>query len=157
MTEVLGEVIGVSRHTSLVPPSSIQRFPSNSCGRLVLHTKFNICENVANALSKSILLLRVELTLRPSHFHTACRVSFARLQQRRFPKDCETQLNNADLDGISRCSRVVILEPPDSQYCYFHTVIRTQLGESWLLGMLPVRDEVSAEHSRILHDCRSSC
>ena len=137
MTEVLGEVIGVSRPTRLVPPSSIQRIPSNSCGRLVLHTKFNICENVANALSKSILLLRVELTLSASQFHQACRVSFARLHQRPLPKACETQLNNADLDGISRCSRVVILDPPDSEYCYLLTAIRTQLGESWLQGLLP--------------------
>ena len=137
MTEVLGEVIGISRHTRLVPPSSIQRFPSNSCGRLVLHTKFHICENVANALSKSILLLKAELTLRPSHFHTACRVSFARLHQRRFPDACEMQLNNADLAGFSRCSTVVILEPTDSEYCYLLTAIRTQLVESWLLGLLP--------------------
>ena len=98
-------IIGVSRHTRVLPPSSIQRFPSNSCGRLVLHT--------------------------------ACRVSFARLHQRRVPKTCETQLNNADKDGISRCSRVVILEPPDSEYCYLLTAERTQLGESWLLVMLP--------------------
>ena len=137
MTEVLGEVIGISRHTRLVPPSSIQRFPSNSCGRLVLHTKFHICENVANALSKSILLLRVELTLRPSQFHTACRVSFAGLHQRSLPQASETQVNNADLEGISRCSRVVIWEPPYSEYCYLHPAIRTQLVESWLLGMLP--------------------
>ena len=69
---------------------------------------FHICENVANALSKSILLLKAELTLSPSEFHTACRVSFARLHQRPLPKACETQLNNADLGGITRCSRVVI-------------------------------------------------
>ena len=137
MTEVLGEVIGISRHTRLVPPSSIQRFPSNSCGRLVLHTKFHICENVANALSKSFLLLRAELTLSPSEFHTACRVSFARLHQRPLPKACETQLNNADLDGISRCSIVVILAPPDSEYCYLLTAIGMQLVDSWLQDMLP--------------------
>ena len=88
-------------------------------------------------MSKIILLLRVELTLSPSQFHTACRVSFPRLHQRLLPEASETQVNNADLDGISRCSRVVILEPPDSEYCYLLTAIRTQLGESWLLGMLP--------------------
>ena len=88
-------------------------------------------------MSKIILLLRVELTLSPSQFHTACRVSFARLHQRRLPEASETQVNNADLEGISRCSRVVILEPPDSEYCYLHTAIRMQLVESWLLGMLP--------------------
>ena len=90
-----------------------------------------------NALSKSILLLRVELSLSPSQFHTACRVSFAGLQQRRLPEASETQVNNADLEGISRCSRVVILEPPDSEYCCVLTAMRTQLVESWLLGMLP--------------------
>ena len=83
-----------------------------------------------NALSKIILLLRVELTLSPSQFHTACRVSFARLHQRRLPKACETQLNNADLDGISRCSIVVILAPPDSEYCYLLTAIGMQLVDS---------------------------
>ena len=68
-----------------------------------------------NALSKITLLLRVELTLSPSQFHTACRVSFGRLhQKRRLPEASETHVNNADLEGISRCSRVVILEPPDS-------------------------------------------
>ena len=81
-------------------------------------------------------LLRVELTLSPSQFHTACRVSFAGLHQRRLPQASETQVNNADLDGISRCSRVLILEPPDSEYCYLHTAIRMQLVESWLLGLL---------------------
>ena len=60
---------------------------------------------------KSIFLLRVELTLRPSQFHTACRVSFARLQQRCLPEASETHVKIADLEGISRCSRVVILEP----------------------------------------------
>ena len=88
-------------------------------------------------MSKIILLLRVELTLSPSQFHTACRVSFAGLNHRLLPEASETQVNNADLEGISRCSRVVILEPPDSEYCYLLTAIRTQLGESWLLGMLP--------------------
>ena len=88
-------------------------------------------------MSKNILLLRVELTLSPSQFHTACRVSFARLHQRRLPEASETQVNNADLEGISRCSRVVIWELPYSEYCYLHTVIRMQLVESWLLGMLP--------------------
>ena len=87
-------------------------------------------------MSKIILLLRVELTLSPSQFHTACRVSFPRLHQRLLPEACETQVNNADLEGISRCSRV-IWEPPYSEYCYLHTVIRMQLVESWLLGMLP--------------------
>ena len=137
MTEVLGEVTGISRHTRRVPPSSIKRFPSNSCGRLVLHTKFHICENVANALSKSFLLLRAELTLSPSEFHTACRVSFARLHQRRFPEASETQGNNADLEGIPWCSRLVILEPPDSEYCYLLTAIGMQLVHSWLQDMLP--------------------
>ena len=88
-------------------------------------------------MSKIILLLRVEVTLSPSQFHTACRVSFPRLHQRLLPESSETQVNNADLDGISRCSRVVIWEPPYSEYCYLHTAIRMQLVESWLLGMLP--------------------
>ena len=88
-------------------------------------------------MSKIILLLRGELTLSPSQFHTACRVNFPRLHQRLLPEASETQVNNADLDGISRCSRVVIWEPPYSEYCYLHTVIRMQLVESWLLGMLP--------------------
>ena len=88
-------------------------------------------------MSKNILLLRVELTLSPSQFHTACRVSFAGLNHRLLPEASETQVNNADMDGISRCSRVVIWEPPYSEYCYLHTVIRMQLVESWLLGMLP--------------------
>ena len=88
-------------------------------------------------MSKIILLLRVEITLSPSQFHTACRVSFPRLHQRLLPEASETQVNNADLDGISRCRRVVIWEPPYSEYCYLHTVIRMQLVESWLLGMLP--------------------
>ena len=87
-------------------------------------------------MSKSILLLRVELTLSPSQFHTACRVSFADLHQRRLPEASETQVNNADLEGISRCSRVVILEPPDSENCYLHNAIRMLPVESWLLGML---------------------
>ena len=88
-------------------------------------------------MSKSILLLRVELTLSPSQFHTACRVSFAGLHQRSLPEASETQVNNADLGGISRRIRVVILEPPDIEYCYLITAIRTLLGESWLLGMRP--------------------
>ena len=88
-------------------------------------------------MSKVILLLRVELTLSPSQFHTACRVSFAGLHQRLLPEASETQVNNAYLDGISRCRRVAIWEPPYSEYCYLHTVIRMQLVESWLLGMLP--------------------
>ena len=88
-------------------------------------------------MSKIIFLLRVELTLSPSQFHTACRVSFPRLHQRLLPEASETQVNNADLEGISRCSRVVISEPPYSEYCYLHTVIGMQLVESWLLGMLP--------------------
>ena len=45
--------------------------------------------------------------------------------------------NNADLEGISRCSRVVVLEPPEleycyikkKEYCYIPTAIRTQLVE----------------------------
>ena len=88
-------------------------------------------------MSKIILLLRVELTLSPSQFHTACRVSFAGLHQRRLPQASETQVNNADLEGISRCSRVVILEPPDSEYCYLLTAIGMQLVDSWLQDMLP--------------------
>ena len=87
-------------------------------------------------MSKNILLLRVELTLSHSQFHTACRVSFP-LHQRLLPEAYETQVNNADLEGISSCSRVVIWEPPVSEYCYLHTVITMQLVESWLLGMLP--------------------
>ena len=88
-------------------------------------------------MSKSIFLLRVELTLSPSEFHTACRVSFEGLHQRRLPEASETQVNNADLGGISRCSRVVILEPPDSEYCYLLTAIGMQLVDSWLQDMLP--------------------
>ena len=88
-------------------------------------------------MSKIILLLRVELTLSPSQFHTACRVSFPRLHQRLLPEASETQVNNADLEGISRCSRVVILEPPDSEYCYLLTAIGMQLVDSWLQDMLP--------------------
>ena len=88
-------------------------------------------------MSKIILLLRVELTLSPSQFHTACRVSFPRLHQRLLPEDSETQVNNADLYCISRCSRVVILEPPDSEYCYLLTAIGMQLVDSWLQDMLP--------------------
>ena len=88
-------------------------------------------------MTKNILLLRVELTHSPSQFHTACRVSFARLHQRRLPEASETQVNNADLEGISRCSRVVILEPPDSEYCYLLTAIGMQLVDSWLQDMLP--------------------
>ena len=88
-------------------------------------------------MSKIILLLRVELTFSPSQFHTACKVSFPCLHQRLLPEASEMQGNNADLDGISRCRRVVIWEPPYSEYCYLHTVIRMQLVESWLLGMLP--------------------
>ena len=88
-------------------------------------------------MTKNILLLRVELTHSPSQFHTVCRVSFARLHQRRLPEASETEVNNADLDGISRCIRVVILEPRDSEYCYLHNAIRMQLVESWLLGKLP--------------------
>ena len=97
----------------------------------------SIREKEAERLSKSILLLGVELTLSHSHFHTACRVSFAGLHQRRLPQASETQVNNVHLEGISRCSRVVILEPPDSEYSYLHIAIRKQLVESWLLGMLP--------------------
>ena len=88
-------------------------------------------------MSKIIFLLRVELTHSPSQVHTACIVSFARLHQRRLPEASETPVNNADLEGISRCSRVVIWEPPVSEYCYLHPAIRMQLVESWLLGMLP--------------------
>ena len=85
---------------------------------------------------KSIFLLRVELTFRPSQFPTACRMSFAGLHQRSLPEASETQVNNADLEGISRCSRVVIWEPV-SEYCYLHPAIRMQLVDSWLQGMLP--------------------
>ena len=88
-------------------------------------------------MSKIILLLRGELTHSPSQFHTACRVSFPRLHQRLLPEASETQVNNADLEGISRCSRVVILEPPDSDYCYLLTAIGMQLVDSWLQDMLP--------------------
>ena len=88
-------------------------------------------------MSKIILLLRVELTLSPSQFHTACRVSFPRLHQRLLPEASVTQVNKADLDGISRCSRVVIWEPPDSEYCYLLTAIVLQLVDSWLQDMLP--------------------
>ena len=90
-----------------------------------------------NALSKSILLLRVELTLSSSQFHTACRVSFAGLQQRPLPEASEMQGNNADLEGIPMCSRLVILEPPDTEYCYLLTAIGMQLVDSWLQDMLP--------------------
>ena len=88
-------------------------------------------------MSKSTLLLRVELSLSPLQFHTACRLSFAGLHQRRLPHASETQVNNADLEGISRCSRVLILEPPDSEYGYLLTAIGMLLDESWLLGLLP--------------------
>ena len=88
-------------------------------------------------MSKIILLLRVELTLSPSQFHTACRVSFAGLNHRLLPEASETQVNNADLEGFSRCSRVVIWEPPVSEYCYIHPAIRMQLVDSWLQGMFP--------------------
>ena len=97
----------------------------------------SIRERVAERLVQIILLLRVELTVSPSQFHTACRVSFARLHQRRLPEASETEVNNADLDGISRCIRVVILEPRDSEYCYFRTAIGMQLVDSWLQDMLP--------------------
>ena len=90
----------------------------------------SIHEKVAERLVQSILLLRVELTLSSSHFQTACRVSFECLHQRRLSEASETQVNNADLDGISRCNRVVILEPPELEYCYILTAIRTQLVES---------------------------
>ena len=88
-------------------------------------------------MSKIILLLRVELTLSPSQFHTACRVSFPRLHQRLLPEASETQVNNADLEGISRCSRVVIWEPPVSEYCYVDPAISMQLVDRWLQDMLP--------------------
>ena len=84
-----------------------------------------------------MLLMRDELSLSPSQFHTAFRVSFARLHQRRLPEASETQVNNADLEGISRCSRVVILEPPDSEYFYLLTAKGMQLVDSWLQDMLP--------------------
>ena len=64
-------------------------------------------------------------------------MSFAGLHQRRLPHASETQVNNADLEGISRCSRVLILEPPDSEYGYLLTAIGMLLDESWLLGLLP--------------------
>ena len=97
----------------------------------------SIRERVAERLVKSILLLRVELSLSPSQFHTACRVSFLGLHQRRLPEASETQGNNADMEGIPRCSRLVILEPPDSEYCYLLTAIGMQLVDSWLQDMLP--------------------
>ena len=136
MTEVLGEVIGISRHTRRVPPSSIHDFPVI----LVVDRCYilsSICEKVAERLVQKHLTLRVELSLSPSQFHTACRVSFAGLQQRRLPEASETQGNNADLEGIPRCSRLVILEPPDSEYCYLLTAIGMQLVDSWLQDMLP--------------------
>ena len=97
----------------------------------------SIREKVVERLVPSIFLLRVELTLSPSQFHTACRVSFEGLHQRRLPEAFDTQVNNANLDDISRCSRVVILEPPDSESCYLLTAIRMKLVESCLLGVLP--------------------
>ena len=81
-------------------------------------------------MSKIIFLLRDELTLSPSQFHTVCRVSFPRLQQKLLPEASETQVNNADLDGISRCRRVVIWEPPYSEYCYLLTAIGMHLVDS---------------------------
>ena len=108
-------------------------------------------------MSKIILLLRVELTLSPSQFHTACRVSFAGLHQRRLPQASETQVNNADLEGISRCSRVVILETPDSEYCYLLTAIGMLLLTAGFKICFRVRAEDRAETSRILPDCRNSC
>ena len=38
--------------------------------------------------------------------------------------------NNVDLKVISRCSKVVIFEPPELEYCYILTAIRMQLVES---------------------------
>ena len=90
----------------------------------------SIRERVAERLVKSILLLRVELSLSPSQFHTACRVTFAGLHQRRLAEASETQGNNAHLEGIPRCSRLVILEPPDSEYCYLLTAIGMQVVDS---------------------------
>ena len=58
----------------------------------------SIRERVAERLVQNHLLLRVEVSLSPSQFHTACRVSFAGLQQRRLPEASETQDNNADLE-----------------------------------------------------------
>ena len=66
----------------------------------------SIREKVVERLVPSIFLLRVELTLSPSQFHTACRVSFAGLQHRRLPEASETQGNNADLEGIPMCSNL---------------------------------------------------
>ena len=34
-------------------------------------------------------------------------------------------------------SRVVIVEPPDSEYCYLHTAIGMQLVDTWLQDMIP--------------------
>ena len=84
-------------------------------------------------MSKIILLLRVELTLTVPH---CLQSEFRTSSPETFARGYETQVN-ADLEGFSRCSRVVIWEPPYSEYCYLHTVIRMQLVESWLLGMLP--------------------
>ena len=45
--------------------------------------------------------------------------------------------NNAGLEGVSKFSKVVFFEPPELEDCYGLTAIRTQLVESWLLGMPP--------------------
>ena len=45
--------------------------------------------------------------------------------------------NNAGLEGVSRWSRVVFLEPPELEYCCVLRARRMQLVESWLLDMLP--------------------
>ena len=44
--------------------------------------------------------------------------------------------NNAGLEGVCKCSRVVFFELPELEDCYDLTAIRTQPVESWLLGML---------------------
>ena len=44
--------------------------------------------------------------------------------------------NNAGLEGISRCRRVVFFEPPVLEDCYGLTAIRMKLVENWLLALL---------------------
>ena len=137
MTEVLWEISGKSRHTRLVPSSSIQRFPSNSCVRLVLHTKFHRWEACWTSCPKATYFTELS-----SHSVPHGPVLPAEWLSNIFTIDfCQNlvrrQWNNADLEDISRYSRVVILELPELEYCYILTAIRTQLVESWLLAMLP--------------------
>ena len=127
----------MSRHTRQVPPSSIQRFPSNFCLRLVLHTKFHRWEASWTPCPKATYFWELS-----SHSVPHSSTLPAEWVSNIFTIDvCQRLLrhkwNNADLEGMSRCRRVVIVEPPDSEYCCVLTAIRTQLVESWLLGMLP--------------------